>query len=154
MGKQSAGLLLYRGMGRSLEVFLVHPGGPFWAKKDDGAWSIPKGEFNPGEDPLDAAKREFREETGLVAQGEYRPFRPIRQKSGKIVNAWAVQCDVDPAAVKSNTFSMEWPPKSGRMREFPEIDRAEWFKIGVARRKILKSQLGLLEQLEEAVASA
>lgn len=153
MPQKSAGLLLYRGTGRSLEVFLVHPGGPFWAKKDDGAWSIPKGEFDPGEDPLDAAKREFQEETGQVARGEYWPLSPVRQKGGKIVHAWAMQCDVDAAAVKSNTFSMEWPPRSGKEREFPEIDRAEWFKIGVARRKILKSQLGLLEQLEEAMAS-
>jgi len=148
MSKRSAGLLLYRTVRGSMEVFLAHPGGPFWANKDDGAWSIPKGEFDPGEDPLNAAKREFREETGLVAKGEYQPLKPLRQKGGKIVHAWAVQCDVEAAAVKSNTFSIEWPPRSGKLREFPEIDRAEWFKIDLARRKILKSQLGLLEQLD------
>ena len=153
MPKKSAGLLLYRKTGGSVEVFLVHPGGPFWANKDDGAWSIPKGECSPGEDPIEAAKREFREETGLVARGEYLPLRPIQQKGGKIVHAWAVRCDIQTAAVKSNTFSMEWPPGSGKTREFPEIDRAEWFKIDLAKRKILKSQLGLLEQLEEAMAS-
>jgi len=136
-----------------MEVFLVHPGGPFWASKDDGAWSIPKGECNPGEDPLDAARREFREETGLVATGEYQPLTPLQQKGGKIVHAWAVRCDIEAGAVKSNAFSMEWPPGSGNMREFPEIDRAGWFKIDLARRKILKSQLSLLEELEEVMAS-
>ena len=153
MPKQSAGLLLYRKKRGSLEVFLVHPGGPFWANKDDGAWSIPKGEFDASEDPLEAAKREFREETGRIAQGEYRPLEPIRQKGGKIVYAWAVHSDLEPAAVKSNSFSMEWPRGSGTVRQFPEIDRAEWFKIDMAKRKILKSQLGLLEQLEQALAS-
>ena len=153
MPKNSAGLLLYRKMRGSMEMFLVHPGGPFWAKKDDGAWSIPKGEFDAGEDPLCAAKREFREETGLVAEGEYQPLKPLRQRGGQIVYAWAVHCDLQAAAVKSNTFSMEWPRGSGKMRKFPEIDRAEWFKIDLARRKILKSQFGLLVQLEQAVGS-
>jgi len=153
MPKKSAGLLLYRKVCGSMEVFLVHPGGPFWANKDDGAWSIPKGEFDEGEEPLDAAKREFREETGLVAEGEFQPLKPVRQRSGKIVYSWAVNFDLDAAAVKSNPFSMEWPPGSGRMQEFPEIDRADWFKIELARRKILKGQLGLLDQLERAVAS-
>jgi predicted NUDIX family NTP pyrophosphohydrolase len=120
--------------------------------KDDGAWSIPKGEFAAGEDPLEAAKREFREETSLIVVGEYRPLKPLRQQGGNIVYAWAVQSDLEAAAVKSNTFSMEWPRGSGKMREFPEIDRAEWFKIDLARRKILKSQLDLLEQLEQVVA--
>jgi predicted NUDIX family NTP pyrophosphohydrolase len=151
MPKKSAGLLMYRKMPKSLEVFLVHPGGPFWANKDDGAWSIPKGEFDASEDPLEAAKREFREETGLVATGEYQPLKPVRQAGGKIVHAWAVHCDLDAAAVKSNHFSMEWPPRSGNVCAFPEIDRAEWFQINLARRKILKSQLDLLEQLEQAV---
>jgi predicted NUDIX family NTP pyrophosphohydrolase len=132
-----------------MEVFLVHPGGPFWAKKDDGAWSIPKGEFDEGEEPLDAAKREFREETGVVAEGEFRPLEPVRQSSGKIVYAWAVQFDLNSASVKSNVFSMEWPRGSGRLQEFPEIDRADWFKTQLARRKILKGQLGLLDQLEQ-----
>jgi len=143
---------LYRKVRGSVEVFLVHPGGPFWAKKDDGAWSIPKGEFDEGEEPLDAAKREFREETGLVAEGEFQPLKPVRQRSGKLVYAWAVHLDSNAAAVTSNTFSMEWPRGSGRMQEFPEIDRADWFNIDLARRKILKGQLGLLDQLEQAVA--
>ena len=153
MPKRSAGLVLYRTVRGSMEVFLVHPGGPLWANKDNGAWSIPKGEFDPDEDALNAAKREFREETGLVANGEYQPLKPLRQKGGKIVHVWAVQCDVEAAAVKSNTFSMEWPPRSGKTREFPEIDRAEWFNIEFARRKILKSQLALLNQLEQAMAA-
>ena len=113
----------------------------------------PKGEFDAGEEPLCAAKQEFREETGLVAKSEYQPLKPLRQRGGKIVNAWAVQCDVDAAAAKSNAFSMEWPRGSGKIREFPGIDRAEWFKIDSAKRKILKSQLGLLGQLEQAVGS-
>jgi predicted NUDIX family NTP pyrophosphohydrolase len=153
MPKESAGLLLYRKTRGSLEVFLVHPGGPFWANKDDGAWSIPKGELEAGEDPLDAAKREFREETGLVAEGEFQPLEPIRQSGGKIVHSWAVQGDLESTAVKSNTFSMEWPPGSGKLRKFPEVDRAGWFKIDLAKRKTLKSQLGLLEQLEQILAS-
>ena len=152
MPKKSAGLLLYRKVNGALEIFLVHPGGPFWARKDDGAWSIPKGEFDEDEDPLKAAKREFQEETGFIAEGEFQPLKPIRQAGGKIVYAWAVQFDLDASAIKSNTFSIEWPPKSGRTREFPEIDRAGWFKIDLAKRKILKSQLDLLEQLEKAIA--
>ncbi len=153
MPKESAGLLLYRRPAGSMEVFLVHPGGPFWEKKDAGSWSIPKGEIQAGEDALEAAKREFQEETGLVAAGAFQILEPIRQTGGKIVHAWAAQSDLDSSAVKSNTFSMEWPPRSGKMREFPEIDRAGWFEIAVARRKILKSQLGLLEQLEEFLTS-
>jgi len=148
MPKKSAGLLLYREKRGSLEVFLVHPGGPFWAKKDEGAWSIPKGEFDADEDPLDAARREFQEETGLAVAGEYLPLTPIRQTGGKTVYAWAVRADVDAAMAKSNAFSIEWPPGSGKTQEFPEIDRADWFDIEVARRKILKSQLPLLEQIE------
>jgi len=153
MPKQSAGLLLYRKRHGSIEVFLVHPGGPIWANKDDGAWSIPKGEFDAGEDPLKAAKREFQEETSVVVVGKYLPLTPIRQRGGKIVYAWAVRSDLDAATVKSNTFSIEWPPGSGKMREFPEVDRAEWFTITLAKRRILKSQLGLLEQLEQAAVS-
>ncbi len=153
MPKKSAGLLLYRKVRGSMEVFLVHPGGPFWANKDDGAWSIPKGEFDAGEDALDAAKREFREETGLVAEGEFQHLKPVQQRGGKIIYSWAVNLDFKAAAVKSNTFFMEWPCGSGKMREFPEIDRAGWLKLDLARRKILKSQLGLLEQLEQALAS-
>jgi len=148
--KQSAGLLLfrYRQVGRGhLEVLLVHPGGPFWTKKDDGAWSIPKGEFADDEDPLTAAKREFREETGAEVAGEFRPLEPIRQAGGKLVLAWALESDFDPGALKSNTFSMEWPPKSGRQQPFPEIDRAAWFDLDIARQKILKSQQPLLDRL-------
>jgi len=154
MPKKSAGLLLYRKRHDSLDVFLVHPGGPFWANKDDGAWSIPKGEFDAGEDPLDAAKREFREETSLVLEGECRPLKPIRQRGGKIVYAWAMYSELEPTAINSNTFSMEWPLGSGTMRTFPEVDRAAWFKIELARLKILKSQLNLLDQLEQTLASS
>ncbi len=149
MPKQSAGLLLYRSNGDRIEVFLVHPGGPFWAKKDDGAWTIPKGEIAEAEDPLAAARREFREETGLIATGNFLALKPVKQTGGKIVHAWAVECDLDANAIESNTFSMQWPPRSGRTREFPEIDRAEWFPLARARQKILPSQSGLLDQLED-----
>ena len=149
MSKKSAGLLLFREASGRLEVLLVHPGGPFWAKKDDGAWSIPKGEFEDSEDPLGAAKREFAEETGFTPDGEITPLEPLCQPSGKLVYAWAMKLDVDPAAVRSNTFSLEWPPKSGRYQEFPEIDRAAWFTIEAAGRKILKGQAAFLVQLQE-----
>jgi predicted NUDIX family NTP pyrophosphohydrolase len=152
MPKKSAGLLLYRKKGGLLEVLLVHPGGPLWAKKDDGAWSIPKGELHENEDLLEAGKREFWEETGLVAEGECRPLKPCQQAGGKVFYAWAIRGDADAAMAKSNTFRMEWPPRSGKMQEFPEIDRAEWFEIGSAKRKILKGQQPLLEELEEAKA--
>ncbi len=144
MTKQSAGILLYRRAGSLCEVLLVHPGGPFWAKKDDGAWSIPKGLIEPGEDPLQAAKREFAEETGFVPEGEYVPLGVFRQADGKLVHAWAVRGDFDPRQLKSNTFAMEWPPKSGRMREFPEVDRAAWFAPEAALRKITKGQRPML----------
>src|SRR5262245_17540515 len=127
MPQKSAGLLLYRQTHGPLEVFLVHPGGPYWMKKDAGSWSIPKGEFDDDEDVLDAAKREFREETGLEPNGNYHRLAPIRQAGGKIVHAWAVKCDLDPSEVKSNCFSIEWPKGSGKMRQFPEVDRADWF---------------------------
>jgi len=127
MANNSAGLLMYRHRGGILQVFLVHPGGPYWAKKDLGSWSIPKGEFTPDEDPLEAAKREFEEETGFSASGPFSPLTPIKQPSGKIVQAWAFEGDGDPSAIKSNTFSMEWPPRSGKYQEFPEVDRAGWF---------------------------
>src|SRR5204862_1353118 len=125
MPKISAGLLLYRVHQRATEAFLGHPGGPFWAKKDAGAWSIPKGEIDEGEDPLAAAKREFAEETGLRPDGELIALAPIRQKGGKVVLAWAIEGDCDARTIQSNAFSMEWPPKSGKMAEFPEIDRAQ-----------------------------
>ena len=145
----SAGIMLYRRTGPSLEFLLVHPGGPFWAKKDDGAWSIPKGEFVEGEDPLAAAKREFEEETGVQPAGEFVPLTSLKQPGGKLVFAWALRSDFDPSKLKSNMFSMEWPPRSGRQQEFPEVDRAAWFGIEDARRKILKGQAPFLDQLEK-----
>ncbi|MCE3248512.1 MAG: hydrolase [Geminicoccaceae bacterium] len=147
MTRTSAGILLYRWREGELEVFLVHPGGPFWARKDAGAWSIPKGEFAPDEDPLAAARREFAEETGLAVGGEFRALRPIRQAGGKVVHAFAIEGEVDPGAIRSDRFTIEWPPRSGRLRAFPEVDRAGWFALAEAQQKILKSQLGLLEQL-------
>jgi predicted NUDIX family NTP pyrophosphohydrolase len=130
-------------------VLLAHPGGPFWTKKDEGSWSIPKGELEADEDPLTAALREFEEETGFAAVGNPISLEPLRQSSGKVVHAWAVRRELDPAQLKSNTFSMGWPPKSGRQQEFPEIDRAEWFPIEVALQKILKDQAGFLVQLQK-----
>jgi predicted NUDIX family NTP pyrophosphohydrolase len=149
MAKQSAGLLMYRRSGGQVEVLLVHPGGPFWAQKDEGAWSIPKGEFTDEEPPLEAARREFQEETGFPATGDFAPLAVIRQAGGKIVHAWAVEGDLDADAVKSNTCKMEWPPHSGRWKTFPEVDRAGWFSLPEARARILKSQLPLLDQLED-----
>jgi predicted NUDIX family NTP pyrophosphohydrolase len=146
----SAGVLVYRRRSR-LEVLLVHPGGPFWAKKDDGAWSIPKGEFAEGEDPLTAARRELAEETGLVVDRELRPLGSVKQAGGKVVHAWALEGDLDASAIRSNTFSMEWPPRSGRMQQFPEVDRAAWFSIDEARVKLLKGQLPLLDVLVAAI---
>ncbi len=147
MPKTSAGLLMYRRRSGALEVFLVHPGGPFWQKKDAGSWSIPKGEYAPGEDPLEAAKREFQEETGFKASGKFIPLTPRKQPSGKIIRAWAFEGDGDPSAIKSNTFTMEWPPRSGRQQAFPEVDRADWFFVPAAREKILKGQSGFLDEL-------
>ncbi|MBP1697360.1 MAG: phosphohydrolase [Deltaproteobacteria bacterium] len=151
MRKKSAGLLMYRRPRGVLEVFLVHPGGPFWQKKDAGSWSIPKGEYMPGEDPLEAAKREFQEETSFKASGEFIPLTPRKQPSGKIISAWAFEGDCDAAAIKSNTFLMEWPPRSGRQQEFPEVDRAGWFSVPVAKEKIIKGQSGFLEELTQVV---
>ena len=144
--KSSAGLLLYRRRDE-LEVFLVHPGGPFWAKKDAGAWSVPKGEIGEGEEPLQAAQREFTEETGFPIAGEFRALEPLKQSGGKIVHAWAIEADCDPSQLRSNLFSMEWPPKSGQTRDFPEVDRAAWFTTPEARKKILKGQIGFIDQL-------
>jgi predicted NUDIX family NTP pyrophosphohydrolase len=148
MPKISAGLLLYRHRGAALEVLLVHPGGPFWAKKDEGAWSIPKGEAAPGENLLGRARREFEEETGFAVDGAFRPLTPVRQAGGKTVHAWALEGDIDAAAIRSNRFSLEWPPRSGRIQEFPEVDRGEWLTLEVARRKINQGQLPLLDELE------
>jgi predicted NUDIX family NTP pyrophosphohydrolase len=147
MAKKSAGLLMYRRRGGQVEVLLIHPGGPFWARKDDGAWSIPKGEFTDEESAFDAALREFQEETGFTASGEFVPLVPIRQAGGKIVHAWIVEGDCDAATIRSNTFSMEWPAHSGRWQTFPEADRAGWFTLAQAQVKILDSQRPLLEQL-------
>jgi predicted NUDIX family NTP pyrophosphohydrolase len=132
-----------------IEVLLVHPGGPFWVRKDHGAWSIPKGEYPPDEDPLAAAIREFHEETGFQPEGPFIPLTQVRQASGKLISAWAVQGDWDPALLKSNTFSMEWPKGSGRLREFPEVDRAAWFDLAEATRRINPGQLGLIEELNQ-----
>ena len=150
MPKRSAGLLMYRRSGGRVEVLLVHPGGPFWMKKDTGAWSIPKGEYDDGEDAFAAATREFQEETGLVARGPFLPLAPVRQ-SGKIVQAWAFEGDCQPESLKSSTFSLEWPPRSGRRQEFPEVDRAEWFDLEEARRKIIPGQVALLDELAAKV---
>ncbi len=149
--KESAGILMYRFRNSILEVFLVHPGGPYWAKKDLGSWSIPKGEFEQGEDRLNAAKREFQEETGFLPEGNFVALVPIKQAGGKVVYAWAVKGDGDAKTIVSNTFSMEWPPRSGKRQEFPEIDRAEWFTLAAAKERILKGQAGLLEELCEIV---
>jgi predicted NUDIX family NTP pyrophosphohydrolase len=147
MARQSAGILLWRRRGGAAEVLLVHPGGPLWSKRDEGAWSIPKGEFGPGESPEAVAVREFREETGHELEGELEPLAPCRQPGGKRVLAFAVEGDCDAARVRSNSFTMEWPPRSGRTREFPEVDRAGWFGFEEARSKIMPGQLPLLEQL-------
>ncbi len=146
--KRSAGILLYRKCESELQVFLAHPGGPFWAKKDLGAWTIPKGEIGEGEEPLAAAKREFGEEIGLPLEGNFVALAPIRQRSGKIVLAWAVEGDCDAAKIRSIPFSMEWPPKSGKLAEFPEVDRAGWFSIAEAKEKILAAQVPLLQELQ------
>jgi len=139
---------MYRGTPPSLEVLLVHPGGPFWRNRDDGAWSIPKGEINAGESPEDVARREFMEELGSAPAGRLRSLGEIRQRGGKRVYAFAMNGDLDVGTVASNTFEMEWPPKSGRMQTFPEVDRAEWFTLPIARTKILDGQLPLLDRLE------
>ena len=149
MSKKSAGLLLYRRRQGNLEVFLVHPGGPFWAKKDEGAWSIPKGEHGDDEDPLDAARRELKEETGFTAQGPFHSLTPLKQKSGKLVEAFACEGEADPEKLRSNTFPLEWPPHSGKHQEFPEVDRAAWFSLQKAREKIHSGQKGFLEELSE-----
>ena len=145
--KKSAGLVMYRYSDGRLELFLVHPGGPFWARKDEGAWSIPKGEYLPGEDPLAVARREFAEETGFEAQGEFLELTEIRQPGGKWVKAWAFAGDCDPSLIRSNTFSLEWPPRSGRFADFPEVDRAGWFQPGTARIMILNGQVPLIDEL-------
>ena len=140
---------MFRRSGAQVEVLLVHPGGPFWAKKDAGAWSIPKGEYAEGEDPLAVALREFQEELGVALAGDASELGSVTQRGGKIVTAWAVEGDLDPAELRSNTFTMEWPPRSGRQQEFPEIDRAEWFAVPEARTKLIDAQTGFLDRLVE-----
>ena len=153
MPRLSAGLVMYRIRNGSVQVLLVHPGGPFFRKKDEGAWSIPKGEPEPDEDLLITAQREFEEETGMKPTGPFIPLASIQQKSGKIVHAWAFEGDCDPKAVVSNTFTMEWPPHSGKQMEFPEIDRAEFFDLDVAKRKIKARQEEFIEELVAILGS-
>jgi predicted NUDIX family NTP pyrophosphohydrolase len=147
MPKRSAGILLYRRQPGGLELLLVHPGGPFWARKDMGAWSIPKGEYASGEDPLAVAQREFEEETGTRPEGDFLPLGELVAPGRKIVTAFALEGDLDPAALRSNTFELEWPPKSGRRQSFPEVDRAQWFAPDEARRRILTGQSGFIDGL-------
>lgn len=153
MAKLSAGLLMYRFRGNhELEVFLVHPGGPFWAKKDLGAWSICKGEYAEGEPALEAAQREFHEETGFVAEGNFLELGTVRQAGGKLVSAWAFAGDCDPDKLVSNRCPIEWPPRSGRMIEIPEVDRGAWFSIAEARERILNSQVAFLDRLVQMLS--
>ena len=145
--KKSAGILIYKKLKDELQVLLVHPGGPFWKNKDAGAWSIPKGEFNADEEPLAAAKREFEEETGLAISGKFLPLTPVKQKSGKMIYAWAVENDIELSSVKSNLFEMEWPPRSGKTQSFPEIDKASWFTVNEAKKKIVPGQFSFIQEL-------
>ena len=153
MKKRSAGILLFRFNNAALEVLLVHPGGPYWVDKDAGAWSIPKGEYSEGEDALAAAKREFAEETGVKVEGEFLPLGDVKQAGGKIVQAWALEGDLDPSLIRSNTFTLEWPPRSGSVREFPEVDSAKWFLMPVARQKLLFGQREFLARLCERLGA-
>lgn len=149
MRRTSAGLLLYRQGAAGIEIFLIHPGGPYFTKKDEGAWSIPKGEPGEGEDPLAAARREFEEETGCRPEGEFHPLAPVKQKNGKLVMCWALRGECS-TPITSNTFTIEWPPRSGRMQEFPEADRAAWFTIAEAKKKIIHAQAALLDELAKS----
>lgn len=150
--KQSAGILVYRRRAGVPDLLLVHPGGPFWARKDDGAWSIPKGEIEEAEDKLSAAQREFEEETGLHLAGDFVELAPVKQRGGKTVFAFAIEHDLDASSIKSNLFSMEWPPKSGRMQEFPEVDRASWFTWPLALKKVTQGQVPILMELLSKLA--
>lgn len=152
MAKKSAGILVYTRMMGSLRIFLVHPGGPYYAKKDPGAWTIPKGEFDDLEDPLVAAKREFKEETGLSLTGEFLPLTPFKQKSGKIIFAWAHETAFEAADIKSNTFEMEWPPRSGKKATFPEVDRGAWYTVEEALEKILEAQKVIIVELTTMIS--
>ena len=153
MAKRSAGLLMFRRKANEVEVFLVHPGGPLWARKDEGTWTIPKGEPSEGEEPLAAAEREFREETGFEARGEFLDLGTVKQTGGKLVSAWAFEGDCDPAKLTSNLCTIEWPPRSGRMIEIPEVDRGAWFSLEAARTAILKSQQPFLDIFEQKVSA-
>lgn len=152
MGKKSAGILLYRFKDEQLEALLVHPGGPFWAKKDLGAWSIPKGEFEEGEEALAVAKREFFEETGVAIEGELIPLTAQKQKGGKLIYAWAAEGDLEVSSLKSNQFELEWPPKSGKKQWFPEVDKAAWFSMEMAGQKINPGQAAFIAELIEKLA--
>lgn len=153
MAKRSAGILAYRRHQEQVQVLLVHPGGPFYVKKDLGVWSIPKGEYEETENPLTVAKREFEEETGnIITQQVFVPLEPVKMKSGKIVTAWTVEADFEKSFIRSNMFEMEWPPNSGKMQQFPEVDKAEWFTLAVAKQKIHPAQLPLLIQLEQILS--
>lgn len=145
--RKSAGILMFRKKSSGVEFFLVHPGGPFWKNKDTGAWSVPKGEFEDGEEALPAAKREFEEETGVKVEGDFIQLKPVKQKSGKMIFAWGVEGEIDPSIIKSNTFPIEWPPKSGRFQEIPEVDKGGWFTINIAKEKIIPGQVPILEEL-------
>ena len=149
MAKKSAGILLYRIMNEKMEVMLVHPGGPFWAKKDAGVWSVPKGEFNEEESTLEAARRECKEETGTEISGEFLELSPVKLKSGKIIYAFALEHDLDTSSIQSNTFEMEWPPKSGKKKKFPEVDKGEWFDTVTAREKLNQGQAAFIDELIE-----
>ena len=151
--KKSAGIILYRKRNGFLEIFLIHPGGPFWKNKDDGAWSIPKGELDENEDPLKAAQREFKEETGITINGVFSELAPIKQKSGKLVYAWALEKDIDIPTIHSNYFEIEWPPKSKQLKQFPEVDKGEWFKITPAKQKINPAQVAFIEELMQKVGN-
>ena len=154
MTVESAGLVLYRVRDGKTEVLLVHPGGPFWKRRDEGAWSIPKGEMGPGESRLDVARREFQEELGVpLPEGEVLPLGSVRQGGGKVVHAWAAPGDLDVSRVSSGTFAIEWPPRSGRTQEFPEVDKAAWFDLDAARRMILAAQGAFLDRLEAQLSS-
>ena len=147
--RKSAGILLYRRTGLEIEYFLVHPGGPFWKNKDIGAWSIPKGEFEEDEDPLKAAKREFEEETGVAVNGKFVALQPVKQKSGKMVYAWASESDLDHTIIRSNTFPIEWPPRSGKYIEIPEVDKGGWFTYETAKQKMIPGQAPILDELHQ-----
>ena len=151
MPRQSAGLLMYRRRKGVVQVLLIHPGGPFWANKDAGAWSIPKGEFSGDENALTAARREFEEETGFLPAGRFVQLTPVKQPSGKVIHAWALEGDLDATAIRSNTFTLEWPPQSGVHQEFPEVDRAAWFTIEAAKEKIIKGQTDFIDELRRII---